>query len=172
MRPGPLLWMHSFFGIENFNGHITSIIHSKRKLAEQLLFSIDVCQTIGNIADILVEKDEATLSFFAIPSFFAPLSTSFSQCRKNMTLISLGIYSIGKLKSCSLLNNEISTLQKLSLTTNKPVCFDKLYLKETILICDSHNGKRDSSICSYIENGEKRYGIVQKNLHLFLLQHF
>ena len=68
---GPL-WTHTLFGFENFNGHITSIMHSKRKLAEQLLFSIAIfCQTIGNIADILVEKeDEATLSFFA------PLSTS------------------------------------------------------------------------------------------------
>lgn len=74
---GPL-WTHSLFGFESMNGHITNMIHSKRKVAEQLLFSIDVCQTLGNLADKLVAiEDEATLSFFA------PLSSSLSHRRKN-----------------------------------------------------------------------------------------
>ena len=75
--------VHSLFGFENFNGHITSMIHSNRKLVEQLLFSIDVCQTVGSIADALTESEDPL-----VRSYFGSLSTTFSHCRKNMKLIS------------------------------------------------------------------------------------
>lgn len=54
---GPL-WMYSLFPFENMNGYLVSMIHSKYKVAEQLSFSIDVCHTIGNLADKLLEAGE------------------------------------------------------------------------------------------------------------------
>lgn len=42
---GPL-WTHSAFGFESLNGHITSMITSKYKIAEQLLYSIEVSNTL------------------------------------------------------------------------------------------------------------------------------
>ncbi len=42
---GPL-WVYSLFGFENLNRHLTSMITSKYKIAEQLSFSINVCQSI------------------------------------------------------------------------------------------------------------------------------
>ena len=30
------------------------------------------------------------------------------------------------------------------------MCFEKLYIKETILVCDYHRGKRDSSFFSVL----------------------
>ena len=155
---GPL-WTHSLFGYESMNGHITSMIHSKRKIGEQLLFSIDVCQTVGNLADRLIGvENEATFSFIA------PLSTSFAHQRKNMKLIQPGIYSVGKLQSCKLVQNEIYALQKLTTVTNDVLTFNKLYFKETMLYSTCYRGKRDSSICSYLEKGEKQYGTIQKFL--------
>ena len=72
----------------------------KRKLAEQLLFCIDACQTIGNIADKLLEKeDDDSLSYICIT-----LNFLFSWTKKNhgTYLIFPRIYSIGKLNSIRL----------------------------------------------------------------------
>ena len=68
------LWKHSLFGYESMNGHITSTIHSKRKLESSFYFPyIDVRQTVGNLAiGLLVSKTKQTFLFIA------PLSTSFA----------------------------------------------------------------------------------------------
>ena len=56
---GPL-WSHSLFGFESYNGHITSMIHSKHRVSEQLSFN----QTMGYLADRLVQTEsERTLNF-------------------------------------------------------------------------------------------------------------
>jgi hypothetical protein len=86
---GPL-WTHSLFGFESMNGHITSMLHSKRKVAEQLTFSIDVCHVLGSLADKLVNVENES-----ILHFIAPLASNFSLNRKDMTLLLPGIYSIG-----------------------------------------------------------------------------
>jgi len=81
---GPL-WTHSLFGYESLNGHLTSMIHSKYKVAEQLSFSLDVCQTIGNLADKLLEFENKTIDFLA------PMSSLIQTQRKNMMIILPGI---------------------------------------------------------------------------------
>lgn len=84
---GPL-WTQSLFGFESYNGHFTSMIHSKYRVAEQLSFSIDVNQTMGYLADRLIQfENEQTLYFLG------SLSTKVTR-RKNMVLILPGIYSI------------------------------------------------------------------------------
>lgn len=56
------LWTHSAFGFESMNGHIKSMIHSGHKIADQLLFSIDVATTLGILSDRLKDvEDERTL---------------------------------------------------------------------------------------------------------------
>ena len=47
---GPL-WTTSEFGFESMNGYITSMIHSKHKVADRLLFSLDVSNTLSTLAD-------------------------------------------------------------------------------------------------------------------------
>ena len=60
------------------NGHITSIIHSKKKVAEQLLFSVDVCQTIGNLAEKLVKiENDATLFFLSFVFIYFAMSKKY-----------------------------------------------------------------------------------------------
>ena len=63
-----------------------------------------------------------------------------------MTLILPGIYSVGKLQSCKLVQNEIYALQKLATVTNDVITFNKLYCKETMLYSTCYGG--NSSICS------------------------
>lgn len=82
---GPL-WTHSAFGFESMNGYITSMIHSKHKIADQLLFSIDVSNTLGTLQDQLVQTEsEQTLSFICPTSTYS----------KNMSKILPGTYSVG-----------------------------------------------------------------------------
>ena len=72
---GPL-WTHSAFGFESMNGHIKSMIHSGRKIADQLDFSVDVATTADVLTDRLHDvEDERTLSFImytCIPLTLSP----------------------------------------------------------------------------------------------------
>ena len=52
---GPL-WSMSAFSFESHNGHLTKMIHSTRKVAEQVSFSIDVKQTLQRFMLNLREK--------------------------------------------------------------------------------------------------------------------
>ena len=62
------------------NGHITSMLHSKYTVAEQLSFSCDVCNTLGFLANMLNEfEDKKT------PPFLSPMSDHVIR-RKYMTL--------------------------------------------------------------------------------------
>ena len=80
---GPL-WTHSAFGFESINGHINSMIHSKHRIADQLVFCIDVSNTLNTIVDKLVfQESEQTLDFLD-PS---PVR------RKNMSELTPGTYS-------------------------------------------------------------------------------
>lgn len=155
---GPL-WTHSLFGFESFNGHVTNMIHSKYKVAEQLSFSLDVIQAIGSLADKLTEvESEQTLNFLA------PLSSLIAQPR-SMTLMLPGIYAIGKLLPADFTRVEVTAVRKLSPTqtiTNIMV-FKKLYFHDTILHSCQNERKRDSSNCCYIfPEGAKHYGVIQK----------
>lgn len=153
---GPL-WTHSLFGFESMNGHLTNMIHSTRKIGEQLSFAIDVCHTLGKLTDKLVDvENEQVLKFIA----------SLSQIkiyRRNMTLLSPDIYSIGSLQSAHLSCDELLAVHELTGSTrNNYFTFYKLYMHDTIYYSCMYEGKRDSSICCFNFHGEKHYGIIQK----------
>lgn len=153
---GPL-WTQSLFGFESMNGHLTSMIHSTRKVAEQLSFSIDVCHVLGSLADRLFElENEHTLQFISSLS-------EFTVNRKTMTLLLPGVYSIGSLQSSVMTQNELSAIQKHADVTSKHILtFKRIYMHDTILHSNQHEGKRDSSVCCYSVDGTKSYGIIQK----------
>ncbi len=103
---GPL-WTHSAFGFESMNGHLTSMLHSTYKVADQLLFSIDVHQTLSLLCDKLHDvENEQTLSF---------LSSSIGGLRRqNMMLLHPDIYAVGPVKSENLTSNEKRAIQALT----------------------------------------------------------
>ena len=118
-RWGPL-WTHSLFGFESMNGHLTSMIHSTRKVGEQLSFSIDVCHVLGSLADRLfeVENDQ-------VLQFLSPLS-EFTLERKNMTLLFPGVYSIGSLQAAFLTQDELAAIRKLSDASKEIFSFKRI----------------------------------------------
>ena len=153
---GPL-WTRSLFAFENMNGHITSMLHSKYRVAEQLSFSVDVCNTLGFLANMLNEfEDEKTLQFLS------PMSDHVIR-RKNMTPIFPKIYCIGGIQSCPLTTCEKDAFKKFcSCNTTEIPSFQKLYKNDTIYHTLKSDGTRDSSVCSYFYDEEKHYGIIQK----------
>ena len=49
-----------------------------------------------------------------------------------------------------------------NVTSKVATVFKKLYHKDTMLQTDEYAGKRNSSICSFVINGRKEYGNIQK----------
>lgn len=137
------------------NGHLLSMIHSKRKIAEQLCFSIDVCQTIGMLSNRLIEVEtDQTLSFLR------PMS-SFILRRSDMSLITPGTYSIGPLQSVCLNDEEACAIAEFT-NQGRLSSFKKLYHQDTIFYTSQFGGKSESSICSFVINGAREYGSIQK----------
>lgn len=134
---GPL-WTHSAFDFESMNGYITSMIHSKHKIADQLLFSIDVSNTLGTLQDQLVQTEsEQTLSTYS----------------KNMSRILPGTYSVGVLQSAGLSRDERKAIKQLSRTTSTEALTFHRYHRATLFYSAQYGregGKRDSSVCCYV----------------------
>ena len=99
-------------------------------------------------------------------NFFAYCSLIYIVCTstKNMKLILPSIYSVGKLQSCKLIQNEIYALQKLTTVTNDVLSFNKLYSKKQCYSELVTEGPMTCSICSYLEKGEKQYETILKFL--------
>lgn len=154
---GPL-WTHSAFGFESMNGHITSMIHSRYHIAEQLLFSIDVATTMGVLADKLksVESEES----------LSILSGTLGTPRRNMLLLFPGTYSIGLLHAYTPSAEERQALNRLTRTrVNRTLLFHRLFTNGTVLHSIQYGrpgGKRDSTICSFRGEGSQSYGVIQK----------
>lgn len=153
---GPL-WMHSLFGFESLNGHLTSMIHSKYKVAEQLSFSVNISQSIGKLASKLIEtENDNTLTFIS------SLSSSLLQHNK-MMLVLPDIYATGAIKHDPFTDEEILVLQEVTEKSAEEILtFHKLYLKETYLLSNRYAGKRSSSVCCYSQDGIKHYGVIEK----------
>ena len=156
---GPL-WTHSAFGFESMNGHIKSMIHSGYKIADQLVFSVDVATTAGILSDKLKDiEDERTLSFI-MPSDMQCLS------RQNMSPLFPGSYTIGAVHPSSLSMEEHRALNQLTRTRiNRTLIFQRLFLNGTIIHSVQYGkqgGKRDSTVCSFRKEGTISFGIVHK----------
>ena len=104
---GPL-WTHSAFGFKSMNGHIKSMIHSGYKIADQLVFSIDVATTMDVFSDKLKDvEDEQTLS--------SCHQTHSISCQ-NMSPLFPGSYTIGAVHPSTLSAEERRTLNQLTRT--------------------------------------------------------
>ena len=69
---GPL-WTHSAFGCENKNGIIKTLSHSKYKILNQIIFNIEVQQTLQLVHHKLAEQEDAsTMNFINETSHFMP----------------------------------------------------------------------------------------------------
>ena len=156
---GPL-WTHSAFGFESMNGHMNSMIHSKHRIADQLVFSTDVSYTLSTIVEQLIHyESEETLKFLSPDT----------EKRKNMSELTPGTYTVGIPQSSSLSPEERRAIQVFSssfVNTSQVLTFHRLYHQGSMLYSVNYgrgeHGKRDSSVCCYFDGTAEHCGIIKK----------
>lgn len=145
---GPL-WTHSAFGFESKNGHLKRLIHGRSNIVPQLLFNVDVSQTLQLVHHKLAEHEsEETMDFLNTSSHIAP--------RSNMTRIGEHMYVVGQCRVKTL-----TTEQCAALGADEPVpCFTKLYKDGVLYHCTSGaevHAKRDSTVCAFERSDNKQH---------------
>ncbi len=153
---GPL-WVFSAFPFEHKNGYLMGHVHSPNKIADQLLFSIVLDQTLNSVQHTLVttESDEV-LTFLGL-----------SDQRKHGIVLLPGSYVLGNTYT-SIIDEEIK--EKMNgvlgdcLTNFEVSTFSRVYHRETVFHSEKYgrsDGKRNSTICSYNIDGTEHYGIIE-----------
>ncbi len=136
------------------------MIHSGHRVAEQLAFALDVCHTIGSLADKLAETESDNTI-----KFISPMSSSISLQHRNMMSILPGVYCIEKMQFSDFQREEKEYYKKLLVHTWK-MCtlFIKYNYYNEVVFHSFHcdKGKRNSSVCSYNCKGKTCYGVLQK----------
>ncbi len=144
-KRGPL-WQFSAFGFEHKNGYLMGHIHSPYKVADQLIFSLNLNQTLDCVQEcLLTTEPESVLSF---------LNISVSQSNKQGHVLYPGCYALGNMYSCTLkedLTNKVQLL--LGSCVHEVRGFCQVYYQGTIfhsLKYGRFDSKRNSTICSFI----------------------
>ena len=150
-----LLWMYSVFGHENKNGCLKRLIHGKNQIHQQLLFSVDVCITLGQLYPILASnEDDTTMEFIN--------RISNKAFRSNMTLISNHTYIVGVCKAATLTSKQCQAL--CCSTHDVHDTFTKLYKDGVIYRTVSsrkNDALRDDTICVFKnEDNCKEFGLI------------
>ena len=153
---GPL-WTHSAFSFESMNGALTSMVHSTRKVAEQLSFSLDIKHSLQELEAILAEKESGDISNYI---------GCDSSRRSNMTMLTNG-YAIGRMRSVELSSSDLQLVRKLCPQVCKNVSvFEKVYFEGMVLHSMKYlngQGKRDNSVCFFKSvDGRMMVGRVEK----------
>ena len=120
------------------------------------MFSLDVSNTLSTLVDKLRNESEQTLSFLTPTCGYS----------KSMSLILPGTYSVGIPQLSCLLREEQRAIRQLSGTAStQTLTFYRLYHQATMLYSVQYGregGKRDSSVCCYVNQGVEEFGIIQK----------
>ena len=102
---GPL-WTHSAVGFENKNSHLKYLFHSRSDFVDQLVFNMDVQQTLQLIQPILQEQEsDETLKLLQYFGGDAP--------RRNMKQVGDSAYTVGKIEQ-----KELTRIEKQVLRTS------------------------------------------------------
>ena len=154
---GPL-WGFSAFGFEHKNGYLMSHIHSPHKIADQLLFSLHLNETLDSHQNsLLASESDQVLSF---------LGLSDMPClqAKNGQELSVGSYAIGSMCTVTI-DNEV--WEKIRFTLGdcpRNACtFNQVYHRGTIFHSEKYgrlDSKRNSTVCSFVCNGAEQYGTI------------
>ena len=154
---GPL-WTHSAFGFESMNGHLHSIIHGKKKVIDQLVLSANVVQATQQLhSKLLSVESEQTISFLNF--------TSGHISRHNMSLISTGNYSVGRLLQSTLTQQERQAIHTISChPIGTTTMFSRAYLQNVLYYSAAYNkdGKRNNCVCSFKTDFSEEFGEIQK----------
>lgn len=147
---GPL-WTHSAFGFESMNGQLKNLFHSKSQIFHQLMFNVDVRQTLQLLHSRLAQvESEQTLCFLQ------------SLPRQNMLQIDAHTYILGQSKLVT------ATVDQRDLLRSEGTIevFSRLYMRGNVYTSKSYSrglqGKRNNTVCVFKTGGSTcRYGEIE-----------
>ena len=149
---GPL-WTHSAFCTESKNGLLKHMYHGKGNVLEQLVFNIDITQTLQFLHSSLAQHENMTVMHYLNLHFLPFHSHAYICVGEHAYLCGPGYSSPTTEEERNLLNCG-DTIIKYS-----------KYLKNNVLYCSkiiSEKGKRNSSVCVYISDADKlMFGCIQ-----------
>lgn len=149
---GPL-WTHSAFGFESYNGHLKYLFHSRAKIVDQLVFNLDVQQTLQLLHPCLMKCESAELlDFLAV--------MNGKNRNRDMQKIGEHTYILGKTMQKHISADESELLGIPQGTTQ---IFTRVYLNGTIFTSSLYvkgEGKRNNQMCFFRIDGHK-FGRLQ-----------
>ena len=150
---GPL-WTHSAFGFESMNGRLKCLFHSRSRIFHQLMFNVDVRQTLQFVHHALAEiESEPTLNF---------LQSSVHLTRRNMVQIGAHTYVLDQVRLV-----DATEEQKDLLANDGPIeVFSRLYMNGSTYASRSYargvNGKRNNTVCVFrTDENDCNYGEIE-----------
>lgn len=155
---GPL-WTHSAFSFESMNGTLTNMVHSTKKIAEQLSFSLDIKVSLQEIYSHLEAKDTQKLL-----DYLQYHTRSRSQ---KMLKLQCG-YALSTVAEQELTPVEFDAAKTLNflVSDTKMQIFHKLLFDGSIFHSTTadEGTKRDSSFCCYrdVSTDNECFGEIQK----------
>ena len=96
------VWIHSGYLFDGYNGSLLKMVHSTRKVAEQLSFALDAKQSLQNIYYYLESRESEKLLTFL----------QYTIHTRNMTKLKYS-NTIRNMKTCDLDNVKYREIEKL-----------------------------------------------------------
>ncbi len=149
---GPL-WTHSAFGFESYNGHLKYLFHSRSNILDQLVFNLDIQQTLQ-----LLYPRMADMESYETLKFLETLGGKV--LTRNMNKIAEHSYILGKTLKKYI---TIEDSRVLGIVCGHIEIFTRLYHHGTIYHSHSYNkggSKRNNQVCCFNIDGQK-FGHLQ-----------
>ena len=149
---GPL-WTHSAFGFESKNGHLKYLFHSRVNIIDQLVFNLDVQQTLQLLHPLLLKRESIeVLEFLNAMNGNTP--------RRGMQQVGEHTYTLGKK-----MRRQASTVEceLLGIPPGQIETFARVFHNGTTYHSASYfkgKGKRNNQVCYFNMEGRK-FGDIQ-----------
>ena len=150
-------WTHSALSFESHNGNLKKMIHSTRKVADQLSFSLDVRLTLQKLYCEIENRESDDLIGFLQYARHA---------HRSMSKLTFG-YALGPIKTSILNQQEFQEVRKLCACVTREVrIFERLFINNIILHTIHYRngeGKRNNSYCFYKNSNDvEAFAEIQK----------
>lgn len=149
-------WTHSAFSFESHNGSLKRMVHSTRKVVEQLSFSLDVKLTLQILYHEIEDRESEHLLHFL--NFSGHARSTMSKMRHG--------YAIGTITTCNLSSLEFHEMKRICPYVSREVRMFHWFFFNNIMLHSvcycAGRGKRNSTYCCYKNSdGVDTFGEIQ-----------
>lgn len=149
---GPL-WTHSAFGFESYNGHLQYLFHSRANIIDQLVFNIDIQQTLQLLQPSLIKHESSDVMEHLHIKRKPAYNTRMQKIEDHIYIVGKTIQRNISAEESNLLGITAGTVTIFTRLFNHGVLYDSLsYHKREC--------KRNDQVCHFIHNDFK-FGVIK-----------